>query len=91
MTVEDPYYGGLISEEGTDICLIFDVMMMKMTTIFFSKLKRIFSLFTYPTSGSVVTLKTGTREVPRSNPGCACRPSRSEFSVVLSETSVNAG
>ena len=39
-----------------------------------------------PTSGSAVTLKTGRREMPGSNPGCACRPSRSEFSVVFSET-----
>ena len=32
-----------------------------------------------PTSGRVVTLKTGKREMPGSNPGRACRPSRSEF------------
>ena len=44
-----------------------------------------------PTSGSAVTLKTGRREVPGSNPGRACRPSRSEFSVVFSETRVNTG
>ena len=36
-------------------------------------------------------LKTGRREVPDSNPGRACRPSPSEFSVVFSETRVNAG
>ena len=41
------------------------------------------------TSGSAVTLKTGRREVPGSNPGRACRPSRSEFSAVFSETRVN--
>ena len=41
-----------------------------------------------PTSGGVVTLKTGTREVLGSNPGRACRPSRSEFSVVFSETRI---
>ena len=35
-----------------------------------------------PTSGTAVTLKTGKREVPGSNSGGACRPSRSEFSVV---------
>ena len=29
-----------------------------------------------PTSGTAVTLKTGRREVPGSNPGRACRPSR---------------
>ena len=43
------------------------------------------------TSGGVVTLKTGRREVPCSNAGRACRPSRSEFSVVFSETRVNTG
>ena len=44
-----------------------------------------------PTSGRVVTLETGRREVPGSNIGRACRPSRSEFSVVFSETRVNTG
>ena len=43
------------------------------------------------TSGGVVTLKTLRREVPGSNPGRSCRPSRSEFSVVFSETPVNPG
>ena len=43
------------------------------------------------TSGTAVTLKTERREVPGSNPGRACRPSRSEFSVVFSETRVNTG
>ena len=36
-------------------------------------------------------LKTGRREVPGSNPGRSCRPSRSEFSMVFSETCVNTG
>ena len=36
-------------------------------------------------------LKTGRREVPGSNRGRTCRPSRSEFSVVFSETRVNTG
>ena len=44
-----------------------------------------------PTSGRVVTLETGRREVPGSNTGRACRPSCSEFSVVFSETRVNTG
>ena len=44
-----------------------------------------------PTSGRVVTLETGRWEVPGSNPGRACRPSRSEFSVVFSETRENTG
>ena len=44
-----------------------------------------------PTSGSAITLKTGRPEVPGSNPGRACRPSRSEFSVVFSETRLNTG
>ena len=44
-----------------------------------------------PTSGTAVTLKTGRREVPGSNPGRACQPTRSEFSVVFSETRVNMG
>ena len=35
-----------------------------------------------PTSGRVVTLKTERREVPGSNPGRYCRPSRSEFTMV---------
>ena len=35
------------------------------------------------------TLKTGRQELPGSLPGRACRPSRSEFSVVFSETRVN--
>ena len=34
-------------------------------------------------------LKTGWREVPNSIPGLTCRPSRSKFSVVFSETHVN--
>ena len=37
------------------------------------------------------TLKTGRRKVPGSIPGRACRPSRSEFSMVFSETSKNTG
>ena len=36
-------------------------------------------------------LKTGRREVPGLFPGRTCRPSRSEFPVVFSETRVNAG
>ena len=32
------------------------------------------------TSNGVLTLKTRRQEVPVSNPGHACRPSRSEFS-----------
>ena len=36
-------------------------------------------------------LKTGRREVQGSNPSHACRPSRSEFSFVFSETCVNTG
>ena len=36
-------------------------------------------------------LKIGTREVPGSIPGRAYRPSRSEFSVVFTETRVNTG
>ena len=50
-----------------------------------------FQFFRSPTCGGVVTLKTGRREVPDSKPGHACRPSRSEFSVVFSETRVNTG
>ena len=42
-----------------------------------------------PTSGGVVTLKSGRREVTGSNSGRACRPSRSEFSVVFSEIRVS--
>ena len=42
-----------------------------------------------PTSGGVLTLKTGRREAPGSNPGRACRTSHSEFSMVFSETRVN--
>ena len=54
------------------------------------------STFSFPkemrsTSGGVVALKTGRREVQSSNPGRACRRSRSEFSVVFSETRVNTG
>ena len=48
-------------------------------------------IFLWPTSGTVGTLETGRREVPGSNPGRAFRPSRSEFSVVFSETRVNKG
>ena len=43
------------------------------------------------TSGTAVTLKIGRREVPGSNPGQACRPSCSEFSVIFSETRLNTG
>ena len=35
--------------------------------------------------------QTGRREVPGSNLGSACRPSRSQFSVVFSEIRVNTG
>ena len=42
-----------------------------------------------PTSAGMVALKTGRREVPGSNPDHAYRNSRSELSVVFSETSVN--
>ena len=44
-----------------------------------------------PPVAELVTLKTGRREVPDSIPGRACRPNRSEFSVVFSETRVNTG
>ena len=44
-----------------------------------------------PTSGIAITLKTGRREVPGANPGRACRPSRSVFFGVFSETSVKTG
>ena len=44
-----------------------------------------------PTRGRVVTLETRRREVPGSNPGRACRSSRSEFSVAFSETCKNSG
>ena len=44
-----------------------------------------------PTSGREVTLKTGRWKLPGSNPGRAGRPSRSDFSVVFSETRVNKG
>ena len=44
-----------------------------------------------PTSGGMVTLKTGRRQVPGSDPGRACRLSRSEFSVAFSENYVNTG
>ena len=49
------------------------------------------SLKNSPTSGEVVTLKTGKREMPGSNPGSAFRHSRSEFSVVFSKTRVGTG
>ena len=55
------------------------------------ELNRMNRLDTSPTCGGVVTLKTGKRGVQGSNPGRACRPSRSEFSVVFSETRVNMG
>ena len=42
-----------------------------------------------PTSGTAVTLKPGRREVLGSNPGRACRHSRSEFFVFFSETRLN--
>ena len=48
-------------------------------------------IFTRPTSGGVETLKTGRREVPGLNHGRACRHSRSEFSVVFSDTRLNTG
>ena len=41
------------------------------------------------TNGGVVALKSGRREVLGSILGRACRPRRSEFSVVFSETRVN--
>ena len=44
-----------------------------------------------PTSGGVVGLKTGRWQVPGSNPGRPYRPSRSEFSVVFSETCLMQG
>ena len=54
-----------------------------------SKLELPFLLSECPTSCGVVALKTGRREVPCSNPDHAYRNSRSELSVVFSETSVN--
>ena len=39
----------------------------------------------------ILRSKTGRREVPGSFLGRTCRPGRSEFSVVFSETRVNAG
>ena len=39
----------------------------------------------------MVALKTDRRKVTGLNPGRACQPSRSEFSVVFSETRVNTG
>ena len=44
-----------------------------------------------PTSGTAVTLETGRREVPGSNHSRACRPSRSEFSMVFCECHVSTG
>ena len=45
-----------------------------------------------PTSGcAVLRFKTGRREVQGSIPGRACRPSRSEFSAVVSEIRLNRG
>ena len=44
-----------------------------------TKIKEVPSCFD-PTSGGVVTLKTGRREVPGSNLGRTCPPSRSELS-----------
>ena len=44
-----------------------------------------------PTSGGVVTLKTGRPEVAGSKPSRAYRPSCSEFSVVSSKTCVSTG
>ena len=45
-----------------------------------------------PTTGcTVLRFETGRRVVPGSFPDCACRRSRSEFSVVFSETAVNTG
>ena len=44
-----------------------------------------------PTSGRVVKLETERLEVSGPNTGRACLPSRSEFSVVFSETRVNMG
>ena len=44
-----------------------------------------------PTSGGVVALETGRREVTGRNPDHACRPSCSEFSVVFFETIINYG
>ena len=43
------------------------------------------------TSSRVVAFKAGRWEVPGSNPGHACRPSRSEFFVVFSKTCINTG
>ena len=40
-------------------------------------------------SGSL--LKTGRQQAPGSTPGIACKPNRSEFSVVLSENRGNTG
>ena len=44
-----------------------------------------------PWSHQWLRSKIGRREVPGSFLGRACRPSRSEFSVVFSETRVNTG
>ena len=72
-------YTELYFECCLDVNMHFDVV--NLTVFFLSR----------PTSGRVVTLETGRREVPGSNPGRACRPRRSEFSAVFSETRVNTG
>ena len=60
------------------------ILLISFLIIFFH-----YHLLFSSTSGGVVALKTGRREVPGSIPGRACRPSRSEFSVVFSKTRVN--
>ena len=63
-----------------------------MLKILFLALKKVFDPKNFsPTSGRVVTLETGRREVPGSKIGRSCRLSRSEFSVVFSETRLNTG
>ena len=55
-------------------CNILDICLENVFSFLFIKC---------PTSGRVVSLKTGRREMIGSNPGRTCRPSRSEFSVVF--------
>ena len=69
----------------------FKIRISYLIVITFATINFVIQFYKGPTSGIAVTLKTGRREVPGSNLGRICRPSRLEFSVVFSETRVNTG
>ena len=69
---------------------IYNIKKLKVDKIPFCP-GRFFPPWKKPDNPAQVALKAGRRKVPGSTPGCACQPSRTEFSVVITETGLNTG